>query len=246
MRLEDNERFGNHTVGQGAIRYHFLSNASVYANIGTAFRAPSLNEMYSQWGGNENLTPEESTSYEIGLDYDITPNISTNLSVYDTNIENLIAPIAGKNTNITKAKFTGGELGLKWQQDDYFISTQYAYVKTENKATGLEIAYRPKNTVTLTTGLENATYGVNVSAIARSNSNASNTANPVKIPGYATVDFNAFWNINPNVKLFTNIQNIGDVQYKEVYKDADSWSNSPEDWYINGGRFASTGVTFRY
>ena len=246
MRLEDNERFGNHTVGQGAIRYHFLSNASVYANIGTAFRAPSLNEMYSQWGGNENLTPEESTSYEIGLDYDITPNISTTLSVYDTNIENLITPIAGKNTNITKAKFTGGELGLKWQQDDYFISTQYAYVKTENKATSLEIAYRPKNTVTLTTGLENATYGVNVSAIARSNSNASNTANPVKIPGYATVDFNAFWNINPNVKLFTNIQNIGDVQYKEVYKDADSWSNSPEDWYINGGRFASAGVTFRY
>jgi len=246
VRLEDNERFGNHTVGQGAIRYHFLSNASVYANIGTAFRAPSLNEMYSQWGGNENLNPEESTSYEIGLDYDITPNISTNLSVYDTNIENLITPIAGKNTNITKAKFTGGELGLKWQQDDYFISTQYAYVKTENKATGLEIAYRPKNTVTLTTGLENATYGVSISAIARSNSNASNSANPVKIPGYATVDFNAFWNINPNVKLFTNIQNIGDVQYKEVYKDADSWSNSPEDWYINSGRFASAGVTFRY
>ena len=90
VRLEDNERFGNHTVGQGAIRYHFLSNASVYANIGTAFRAPSLNEMYSQWGGNENLTPEESTSYEIGLDYDITPNISTNFSVYDTNIESLL------------------------------------------------------------------------------------------------------------------------------------------------------------
>ena len=36
------------------------------------------------------------------------------------------------------------------------------------------------------------------------------------------------------------------AKYKEVYKDADSWSNSPEDWYINGGRFASAGVTFRY
>ncbi|WP_252512155.1 TonB-dependent receptor domain-containing protein, partial [Acinetobacter nosocomialis] len=41
-----------HTVGQGAIRYHFLPNASVYANIGSAFRAPTLNELYSQWGGN--------------------------------------------------------------------------------------------------------------------------------------------------------------------------------------------------
>ncbi len=51
VRLEDNQRFGTHTVGQGAIRYHFLPNASVYANIGSAFRAPTLNELYSQWGG---------------------------------------------------------------------------------------------------------------------------------------------------------------------------------------------------
>ncbi len=46
-------------------------------------------------------------------------------------------------------------LGLKWKQDDLFLATEYAYVKTENKATGLEIAYRPKQTLTLTAGLEN-------------------------------------------------------------------------------------------
>lgn len=241
IRLEDNERFGNHTVGQGAIRYHFLPNASVYTNIGTAFRAPSLNEMYTQWGGNADLKPEESTSYEIGADYQLNQNFAANISLYQNEIENLINsdPVTWKMGNINKATFKGGELGLKWQQDDYFISTQYAYVKTENRETGLEIAYRPKNTVTLTTGLENAAYGVNVSAIARSNSNASNTANPVKVPGYATVDFNAFWNINPNIKLFTNIQNIGDVEYRSVYKSAD-------DWYVNGGRQASVGVTVRY
>src|SRR5690606_11508753 len=68
VRLEDNERFGTHTVGQGAIRYHFLPNASIYTNIGTAFRAPSLNELYTKWGGNTDLTPEKSTSYELGLD----------------------------------------------------------------------------------------------------------------------------------------------------------------------------------
>ncbi len=42
LRVEDNELFGSHTVGQGAIRYHFLPNASVYANIGSAFRTPTL------------------------------------------------------------------------------------------------------------------------------------------------------------------------------------------------------------
>ena len=253
VRLEDNERFGNHTVGQAAVRYHFLTNASVYANIGSAFRAPTLNEMYSQWGGDIGLKPEESTSYEVGADYQLNQNLLANVSLYQNEVKNLISsqciatcdgdwvttfPVY-QNLNVNKATFKGGELGLKWQQDDYFISTQYAYVKTENKETGLEIAYRPKNTVTLTTGLENSIYGINISAIARSKSNASNTANPIQVPGYATMDFNAFWNINPNVKVFTNIQNLWDNQYHQV-------SRSATDWYINGCRLATAGVTFRY
>lgn len=240
VRLEDNQRFGTHTVGQGAIRYHFLPNASVYANIGSAFRAPTLNELYSQWGGNENLAPEESTSYEMGMNYDLTSNVSTNFSVYHTKIKDLIAYNAGTNTNIAKANFTGGEAGIKWQQDDLFFSTEYAYVKTENEKDNTEIAYRPRQTITVSTGLENAIYGISASLIARSKSYAD-SANSMRVPGYATVDLNAYWNIIPNVKVFTNIQNVGDVQYREVLNTYPS-----NDWYVNTGRQASVGVTFRY
>ncbi|MCU4503967.1 TonB-dependent receptor [Acinetobacter sp. WU_MDCI_Abxe161] len=240
VRLEDNQRFGTHTVGQGAIRYHFLPNASVYANIGSAFRAPTLNELYSQWGGNENLAPEESTSYEMGMNYDLTSNVSTNFSVYHTKIKDLIAYNAGTNTNIAKANFTGGEAGIKWQQNDLFLSTEYAYVKTENEKDNTEIAYRPRQTITVSTGLENAIYGISASLIARSKSYAD-SANSMRVPGYATVDLNAYWNIIPNVKVFTNIQNVGDVQYREVLNTYPS-----NDWYVNTGRQASVGVTFRY
>lgn len=240
VRLEDNQRFGTHSVGQGAIRYHFLPNASVYANIGSAFRAPTLNELYSQWGGNENLAPEESTSYEMGMNYDLTSNVSTNFSVYHTKIKDLIAYNAGTNTNIAKANFTGGEAGIKWQQDDLFLSTEYAYVKTENEKDNTEIAYRPRQTITVSTGLENAIYGISASLIARSKSYAD-SANSMRVPGYATVDLNAYWNIIPNVKVFTNIQNVGDVQYREVLNTYPS-----NDWYVNTGRQASVGVTFHY
>ncbi|MNM91721.1 Vitamin B12 transporter BtuB precursor [compost metagenome] len=240
VRLEDNQRFGTHTVGQGAIRYHFLPNASIYANIGSAFRAPTLNELYSQWGGNENLAPEESTSYEMGINYDLTSNVSTNFSAYHTKIKDLIAYNAGTNTNIAKANFTGGEAGIKWHQDDLFLSTEYAYVKTENEKDNTEIAYRPRQTITVSTGLENAIYGISASLIARSKSYAD-SANSMRVQGYATVDLNAYWNIIPNVKVFTNIQNVGDVQYREVLNTYPS-----NDWYVNTGRQASVGVTFRY
>lgn len=248
VRLEDNERFGNHTVGQGAVRYHITPATSVYANIGSAFRAPTLNELYSQWGGNTELQPEESVSYEIGLDHRIADTTSIHVSGFQNQIDNLVRYIAGKNINVDgETQFTGGELGIKFNQGDYYASANYGYVETEVKQTGLEIAYRPKHTGTLTLGYDDGVVGVSTSIIARSDAYA-NSANTIKVPGHATVDVDAHWNINPYVKLFTNIQNIGNVEYKQVHNTLfdGNWNPVGENWYVNGGRQANLGLTFKY
>lgn len=248
VRLEDNERFGNHTVGQGAVRYHITPATSVYANVGSAFRAPTLNELYSQWGGNTELQPEESVSYEIGLDHRIADTTSIHVSGFQNQIDNLVRYIAGKNINVDgETQFTGGELGIKYRQGDYYASANYGYVETEVKQTGLEIAYRPKHTGTLTLGYDDGVVGVSTSIIARSDAFA-NSANTIKVPGHATVDVDAHLNINPYVKLFTNIQNIGNVEYKQVHNTLldENWNPVGENWYVNGGRQANLGLTFKY
>lgn len=160
--------------------------------------------------------------------------------MYYTKVKNLIgANELWQYVNIDDANMTGGEIGLKWKKNQIFASADYAYVKTEDESTGFELIRRPRQTFTFTTGYDDGTYGVNTSLIAHSHANAQARQNSIKVPGYTTIDLNAFWNVNPNIKLFTNIQNIGDVKYKAVYSSTDTW-------YINGGRFASAGVTFRY
>ena len=143
-----------------------------------------------------------------------------------------------KNINIDKAKITGGEFNLKWSNDMYYVNTQYAYARSINDKTDRDIAYRPRQRLTLTAGYEYENVGINASVIARSKANSSHTNSDNQVAGVATVDLNAYWNINPNVKVFTNIQNIGDVRNQQVYNFG--------SWYINGGRLASAGVTFRY
>ncbi|OOR87650.1 ligand-gated channel protein [Moraxella caviae] len=249
VRLEDNERFGNHTVGQGAVRYHFTPNSSAYVNIGSAFRAPALTELYyfseGQWGntyGNPDLKPEESLSYEIGFDQNIGKHTKAYISAYHTEVDNLIAyQSAYPNftyVNINEATMTGGEAGVKWQKDDYFINAEYGYVETENKATGKELAYRPKQTFTLGAGVANEQYGANVALVARTGAYA-NGNNTVKVPGYVSVDVGGYWQINPHVKFFANIENIGNVENRQV-------DNLGNGWYVNGGRFTSAGLTFSY
>ena len=249
IRTEDNELFGTHTVGQGSIRYQILPTTSIYANIGSAFKTPSLTELYYfvegsyPTYGNPNLKPEKSMAYEIGVDQKINNQLTAYFSTYHTRIKNLIVTnYLGQNkssfANIEKSEVNGGEIGFKWKEQDIFLTTEYAYADSKNKKTNNNIAYRPKQTFTLSTGLENASYGVSASVIARSDIYADH-ANKVKVPGYATVDLNMYWNINPNIKVFSNIQNIGDVEYKIA-------DNFGDGWYINGGRLASAGVTFRY
>lgn len=238
VRLEDNEKYGSHTVGQMAARYQLLPTTSIYANIGTAFKSPTLNELYNSWSGNPDLNPEESTSYEIGLDQDLAYGFQTGLSAYYTKVDDLIA--TGSNgllTNIQEATYQGGELYLSWQQNDLFTKATYSYVKAQNEETNQDLTRRPRQGFTLTTGLQNEIYGISASLVAKSKAKEWNKN--YSTPGYATIDLNAFWNVNPNLKLFTNIQNVGDVEYQTAYQDKGYY-------YVNGGRLASAGVTFRY
>ncbi len=238
IRVEDNEKYGTHTVGQVAARYQIVPSTSLYANIGTAFKSPTLNELYNAWNGNPDLAPEESISYEAGFDQLLPFGFKTGLSAYYTEVEDLIASENyGPLDNIDKATYQGGELYLAWQQNDLFAKATYSYVKPENGETHQDLGRRPRQGLTLTTGIQNEIYGLSTSLIAKSHS--KDWDKNYQNPGYATIDVNAYWNINPNVKLFTNIQNIGDVEYKASYQDQGYY-------YVNGGRLASAGVTFKY
>ena len=110
-------------------------------------------------------------------------------------------------------------------------------MQPKDKATNTDLNRRPRQSLTLTTGLQNEVYGISTSLSAK-----SSPQNSSGVSGYANIDINAFWNINPNIKVFTNIQNIGDVEYKTT--SASQWGQ--DIYYINGGRLASAGVTFRY
>jgi len=243
IRVEDNDKFGTHTVGQGAVRYQVLPLTSIYANVGSAFRAPTTNDLYAiSWGANPDLKPEESFSYEIGVDQKLNHNIDLGLSIYRNKVDNLISYQAGKLVNVNKATFTGGEASFKWQQDELFLTTTYAYVQAKDDETKKDLTRRPRQSLTLTTGWDDGVYGVSASVVAKSNSKDFAdypSTTPTTTPGYVSTNVNAYWQATPMIKLFTNIENIGDVNYKTAY-------NGNGVYYINGGRLASAGVTFRY
>ncbi len=113
-RYDDNEAYGGHTTGQLAWGYALTERWQARASYGTAFKAPSFNDLYYPPSGNPDLEPEESRSYEAGVRYTGSDGY-VDVAAFRTDIDNLIewAPTpAGmwQPQNVEEARITGMEL----------------------------------------------------------------------------------------------------------------------------------------
>lgn len=243
IRLEDHEKYGQHTVGQLAARYFFTPFFSSYANVGTAFKAPTMNDLYYGDYANPSLKPEESQSYEMGIDLQLTLQLKSGLSLYRTEIDNLIDSDPNNNwkfANIEAATIQGSEVYVNWANDAFFAKASYSYNQAKNDKTGLDLSRRPRQKLALSAGWADEHYGLSTTLTANSHSDSSNYDDDV-IPGHAQIDFNSYYQPNEQLRFFANIQNVGDVQYKTA-----SAGNYDGKFYLNGGRLASVGLTVKY
>ena len=90
VRRDDNEQFGGNTTGSAAWGLRFAENWRVTAGYGTAFKAPTFNELYFPFFGNPNLRPENR---ELGArpGADAVTAGTGRLDAFETRVDDLIA-----------------------------------------------------------------------------------------------------------------------------------------------------------
>ncbi len=129
-RRDDNNQYGDHNTGALAWGYHFDGGLKLTASYGSAFHAPTFNDLYFPFGsGNPDLAPEKSRSAELGLSQQ-TNRWSWALNAYQTRIDQLIS--LDNNfypRNISQARIRGveGQLGVDlggWQLHGYLTWLQ--------------------------------------------------------------------------------------------------------------------------
>ena len=66
-RYNKHSKYGNNFTYSFNPSYLVNDKVKIFANIASAFRTPSLNELYGQYGANADLKPEKSQTYEGGV-----------------------------------------------------------------------------------------------------------------------------------------------------------------------------------
>lgn len=144
-RFDDYSDFGSAFNPRAGINWSATEKLTVKAFGGTAFRAPAFTELHAQNNplalGNEDLNPEEITTYELGADYRFSDQLTSSLTLFQYRAEELIiqvtGAIAGSNTaqNIGELKGDGVEFELHWRPSNVLdIEANYSYLDSEDDA----------------------------------------------------------------------------------------------------------------
>ncbi|MHA6205767.1 TonB-dependent vitamin B12 receptor [Dyella soli] len=230
-RHDHNDQFGNHATGSAAWGYAFDHDLRLSASYGTAFHAPTFNDIYYPFGlGNPNLRPEKSRSGELGLSQKQGAwNWAVN--AYQTQIDQLIALDPNfVPQNISKARIRGleGQLGASlagWQVQGY-LTLQ----KPENRDdvnNDKLLPRRPEQTARVDVDRQFQAFGLGATWFV-SGKAYDDLANQHRLAGYATTDLRASYAFLPDWRVEAKLANAFDRHYETAY-----YFNQPgRTWFL--------------
>ncbi len=219
LRYDDYETFGNETTYRiGAVYNINPLLMKIRGSYGTGFRAPKLNELFFPFFGNPQLKPEESTSWEIGLEkVIIRDKVSLSATYFDQEYKNLIQtdPLTFTAANIAEAKIKGLELGtLAKVTDKVNIKAGYTYLDAKDESTGQRLTRRPENKVTLSGEYANKDGNIVADYIYVGQRFDSSVKRDLS--AYYVLNISGSYNLKKWLTLFARIDNLLDKDYEEI------------------------------
>jgi vitamin B12 transporter len=220
LRQDDHDQFGEKMTSNLSLGYPVSPTARMFVSYGTAFKIPSLNELYYRndfYQGNATLDPEESNSFEMGLIAG-RAHYQWSVNAYYMQIDKLITTHFNSTTNsyfadnIGKAKIQGFDSSFRWQQSGWELNYTISLLKPEDD-TGNLLPRRAEKSIKLEVAERRgaARLAMNVFAQGPRYDDAANTR---KLAGYGILNLNGEYNFTPRWTLRFRVENVLDKEYQ--------------------------------
>lgn len=217
LRRDNNQQFGGRNTGGFGYGYAIGDTIRFSASYGTAFKAPTFNQLYYPGFGSATLRPESSRSIEAGLDgHGMLGKWS--LHTYQTRISDLIGfdAITFAPVNINSACLQGLEGQLQTQLAGWDIGgtlTLQDPRQTSGADNGKLLNRRTTKAMRIETAHEFGAYRLAGSLYAEGR-RYDDLANTRRLGGYGLLDVRAEYRIATDWRLQGRIDNLLDKRYE--------------------------------
>jgi vitamin B12 transporter len=215
-RQDSNSQFGNHTTGILGYAYRLTSALRLRASAGTAFKAPTFNDLYYPGFSNPNLQPERSRNKEAGLDYQVGDhrfratyfiNQITDLIVFD------IATFVPRN--LSQARIKGTEFSYQGDWGGLRANAHVTFQNPIDDATGQLLQRRAREHGTLSITKAVGPWSVGTEIVASGARFDSNTEDPAtRMHGYGLVNLIASYKLSQEWLIRARWNNIFNRDYE--------------------------------
>lgn len=215
LRQDDNQAFGKHETGNIAWGKQ-LGAVRLIASYGTAFKAPSFNDLYYPGpggAGNPNLKPEESETYEL-----ILRGSHWGISAYQTRVENLIvweetSQYFWEPSNVDNATIQGLEITSTRFMGDWQHQVDISFVDPRDDKTDKILPRRSRKSIRFSSDRlnHNLRYGA---SIIGNGERYDDSANQNRVSGYWLLNLRASYFMGKEWFLQTKIENALDEEYE--------------------------------
>ncbi len=222
FRQDNANLFGAKQTGALAYGYRFARNWRANVSMGTAFRVPTLEQVYGPYG-DVKLAPESNKNRELGVSY-TTSKRSFTAVVYRNDISNMISSSQTLATcsagwfcyyNVGQASIKGVTLSGTQRMGAYEMRASLDALDPVDSMTGKTLSLRARKNLMLAVDRHMAAWqlGGELQAVAERFDNAANT---IVLPGYVRLNLTASTPLAKDWRLVMRIDNALDAQYQQV------------------------------
>lgn len=228
LRANHHSLYGNNFTYTINPSFNTGDHSKIFVNISSAYKIPSLYQLYGEYG-NRNLEPESSTTYEIGVQAESNEGGSVfRIAAFKRDIAHLIIFFTDPNTfsstyiNRDRQHDYGFEIEsnmrmgrlANWVSNFSFVDGEGTDGNTKTK----NLYRRPDFTVNSRLNLQPTPQLTLAPSFKYVGDRPKGTYDigPDPMPHYYTVGFFAAYQL-PHARLFTDLQNLTNQQYFDVY-----------------------------
>lgn len=220
VRHDDDSGFGGQATGSAAYGFAITPKLRMTASAGTAFRAPTLYQRFSEYGVSS-LKPETSRNVEAGLRYTDGAS-SLGLVAYRNKVSNLITYINGPGAcaspygcygSVARAGYEGITLSGSYPMGGVNLRASADFQNPTDMDTGKQLARRARRHATLGADTQVAGWGLGAEVQA-SSKRFDTAANTTELGGYTLLNLSASTRIARDLTLLARIDNLADKDYQ--------------------------------
>lgn len=226
-RRDDNSQFGARNTGSVGYSYRFAPALRVRAAAGTAFKAPTFNDLYFPdqppfFFSNPDLRLERSRSREIGVDYGDGERQFA-VTAFQNRITDLItiftdpATFVSTTQNLNRVRIEGVELACRGALLGWRTRAQLTLQDPRDESSGAQLRRRAKQYGSFAVSKTSGPWRLDAELVASgARFDSTNEAPNTRLHGYGLVNLTGSYALSREWSLNARWNNVFDRDYELV------------------------------